>query len=71
MSERLLRLTLVAACAVALAVALAQLRKRHILTDETVQSIEDQLLALDPATRAAVVARLAVDAKTAVSERMH
>ena len=46
------------AAAAALAFAAYQLREKHQEADLTVQNIHDQLDALDPATRAAVVARL-------------
>jgi hypothetical protein len=69
MSQHLLRLTVIAACAVALGAVLVLVRQRRKLADETVQSIEEQVRALDPVTRAVVVARLAADAKAAVTEQ--
>lgn len=60
-STRLIRALLLAAAAAALAVAAAQLREKHHEAKDAVQSIHDQLDALDPATRAAVVARLTSD----------
>jgi hypothetical protein len=44
-----------------LAAAAYQLREKHQEAELTVQNIHDQLDALDPATRAAVVARLTSD----------
>jgi hypothetical protein len=58
---RLIRVLLLAAAAAALAFAAAQLREKHQEAADAVQSIHDQLDALDPATRAAVVARLTSD----------
>jgi hypothetical protein len=60
-STRIIRAALLAAAAVALAFAAAQLREKHQEAEAVVQSIRDQLDALDPATRAAVVARLTSD----------
>jgi hypothetical protein len=60
-STRIIRAVLLAAAAAALAAAAAQLREKHQEAELTVQSIHDQLDALDPATRAAVVARLTSD----------
>jgi hypothetical protein len=61
-AHRTLRAALLAAAAAALVGAAAQLRERRILADQTVADIEDRIAALDPATRAAVVARLTSDA---------
>jgi hypothetical protein len=58
---RILRVTLLAAAAAVLAAAAYQLREKHQEAELTVQNIHDQLDALDPATRAAVVARLTSD----------
>jgi hypothetical protein len=44
-----------------LAFAASQLREKHREAEAVVQNIHDQLDALDPATRAAVVARLTSD----------
>ncbi len=60
-STRFIRVALLAAAAVALAAAAAALRERRHEAEQTVQSIHDQLDALDPPTRAAVVARLTAD----------
>jgi hypothetical protein len=57
-STRIIRAVLLAAAAAALAFAAYQLREKHQEADLAVQNIHDQLDALDPATRAAVVARL-------------
>ncbi len=57
-STRIIRAVLLAAAAAVLAAAAYQLREKHQEADLTVQNIRDQLDALDPATRAAVVARL-------------
>jgi hypothetical protein len=56
-----LRAALLAAAAVALAAAAIQLRGKRHTAELTVESIEAQLDALDPATRAAVIARLGAD----------
>ena len=61
-SARIIREVLLAGAAVALAAAAYLLREKHQESEAAVQSIEDQLDALDPATRAAVVARLTSDA---------
>ena len=60
-STRIIRAALLAAAGVALAFAAYQLREKHLEADAAVQNIQDQLDALDPATRAAVVARLTAD----------
>ena len=60
-SPRIIRVALLVAAAVLLAAAAVQLREKHHLAEETVESIHEQLDALDPATRAAVVARLTSD----------
>ena len=57
-STRTIRAVLLVAAAAILAAAAYQLREKHQEADLTVQDIHDQLGALDPATRAAVVARL-------------
>jgi hypothetical protein len=57
-STRIVRAVLLAAAAAVLAAAAFQLREKHQEADLAVQNIHDQLDALDPATRAAVVARL-------------
>jgi hypothetical protein len=61
-STRIIRAALLlAAAAAALAFAAYQLREKHQVAEAVVQNIHDQLDALDPATRAAVVARLTSD----------
>ncbi len=60
-SARIIRVMLLAGAAIALAAAAYLLREKHQEAEAAVQGIEDQLDALDPATRAAVVARLASD----------
>ena len=52
---------LLAGAAVALAAAAYLLRERYQEAETAVQDIQDQLDALDPATRAAVIARLTSD----------
>ena len=68
-SRKVLRALLLAAAAVLLVVAAAQLRKKKQLVDLTAQQIEDQIAALDPGTRAAVIARLTADAARAGRDR--
>ena len=58
MSKRVIRALLLAAAAAAMAAAAYQLREKHLEADEAVQAIHDQLDALDPVTRTAVIARL-------------
>jgi hypothetical protein len=60
-STQIIRAALLAAAAAVLALAAAQLRSRHQEADLAVQNIHDQLDALDPVTRAAVVAQLSSD----------
>jgi predicted ATPase len=55
LSTRVMRALLLAAAAAALAAAAYQLREKH---QEAEQNIHDQLDALDPVTRAAVIGRL-------------
>jgi ATP/maltotriose-dependent transcriptional regulator MalT len=57
-STRIIRAALLAAAAVALAAAAYLLREKHYEAEAAAENIQDQLDALDPATRAAVVARL-------------
>ena len=58
---RTIRAALLTAAAIVLAAAAYQLRKKRQEDDTAVQDIHDQLDALDPAQRAAVVARLTSD----------
>jgi len=60
-STRIIRALLLVAAAAILAAAAAQLRDKRETAELTVDDIHDQLDALDPATRAAVVARLSSD----------
>ena len=60
-STRMIRAALLAAAAAALVFAAFQLREKHQEAEAAVDTIHDQLDALDPATRAAVVARLTSD----------
>jgi hypothetical protein len=60
-STRIIRAALLVAAAAVLAVAAAQLRGKRHTAEVAVQSIHDQLDALDPVTRAAVVAQLSSD----------
>jgi hypothetical protein len=64
-SRAILGAGLLIAAAVALAVAASQLRQKHNLAVTTVDDIEEQFAALDPVTKAAVVARLSRDVATA------
>ena len=65
----ILRVGLLVAAAVALAIAASQVREKRALALATVDDIEAQLSALDPVTRAAVVARLSTDAAKTVHEK--
>jgi len=60
-SARIIRAVLLVAAAAILAVAAAQLRDKRQTAKLTVEDIHEQLDALDPVTRAAVVARLSSD----------
>ena len=57
----IIRAALLLATAAALAVAAAQLRDKRQTAELTVENIEEQINALDPVTRAAVIARLSSD----------
>ena len=61
LSPRLFRALLLVAAAALVAVAAAQLRDKRQMAELTVENIHAQLDALDPVTRAAVVARLTSD----------
>jgi len=61
MSKRAIRAVLLVAAAAALAAAAYQLREKHQEAELAVQNIHDQLDALDPATRAAVITRLTAE----------
>ena len=60
-STRIIRAALLAAAAAALIAATFLLREKHQEAEAAVQNIQDQLDALDPATRAAVITRLTAD----------
>jgi hypothetical protein len=60
-SPRIIRAALLVATAVVLVVAAAQLRDERQMAEETAEDIRAQLDALDPVTRAAVIARLSSD----------
>jgi len=68
-SRAVLRAGLLVAAAVALAFAATQLREKRALAVATVDDIEAQLAALDPATKAAVIARLSADAAKSVHDK--
>ena len=65
-TRKILRIALLAAAAVALAAAAVELQEKRQVADQTANDIEDQLAALDPVTRAAVVSRLTADAVSEV-----
>jgi hypothetical protein len=65
----LLRVGLLVAAAAALAFAAVSIREKHEIALSTVDDIEAQLAALDPATRAAVIARLSRDAAKVVHDK--
>jgi outer membrane lipopolysaccharide assembly protein LptE/RlpB len=56
-----MRTVLLVAAAAALAAAAYQLREKHQAIELAVKNIHDQLDALDPATRAAVITRLTAE----------
>ena len=60
-STRIIRAVLLVAAAAILAAAAVQLRDKHQTAELTVENIHAQLDALDPVTRAAVIARLSSD----------
>jgi hypothetical protein len=68
-STRIIRAVLLVAAAVVLAVAAVQLRDKRETAELTVDDIHEQLDALDPATRAAVIARLGSDEVQKVRDR--
>jgi hypothetical protein len=70
-TQKIVRVAVLAAAAAALIAAAVELREKRLLTEQTVDEIEDQLTALDPATRAAVVARLASDAANEAKQRLN
>ena len=68
-SKRIIKAVLLAAAAVALAAAAIQLREKRQTAELTVDDIHAQLDALDPVTRAAVIARLSSDEVEKVRNR--
>ena len=60
-SPRTIRVALLVATAVVLLAAAAQLREMRDTAELTADTIQEQLDALDPVTRAAVIARLSSD----------
>ena len=69
--RNVLRVVLLAAAAGLLAVAASVLREKRLTVNATTQQIEDTISALDPTTRAAVIARLTADAGEKVKGRVH
>lgn len=69
-SKKALRAGLLVAAAGLLAMAARVVGAKKLTADMTVQQIEETISALDPATRAAVVARLTVDASKKVKDRL-
>lgn len=59
---------LLVAAVIAIAMEVNRLRERKEVAEQTVDSIHAQLDALDPATRAAVIARLSADEVRAVHD---
>jgi type III secretory pathway lipoprotein EscJ len=70
-SRNILRIVLLVAAAVSLAAAASLLSEKKKIVDVTAQQIEDTISALDPATRAAVIARLTTDAGERVKDRLN
>ena len=68
-STRIIRALLLVAAAAVLAVAAALLRDKRQTAELTVDDIHEQLDALDPATRAAVIAKLSSDEVKKVRDR--
>ena len=68
-STRIIRAVLLVAAAAILAAAAAQLRDKRQTAKLTVENIHEQLDALDPVTRAAVIARLSSDEVKKVRDR--
>jgi hypothetical protein len=71
LSPRIIRAALLVATAVVLAIAAAQLRDKRNVAELTVENIHEQLDALDPVTRAAVIARLSSDEVKKVRDQRH
>jgi hypothetical protein len=70
-SRNTLRIVLLVAAAVSLAAAARLFGEKKKIVDVTTQEIEDTISALDPATRAAVIARLTTDAGERVKDRLN
>ena len=70
-SRRLLRAALLVAAAIALAAAAAELREKRLTAELTADDIQEQLDALDPVSRAAVIARLSSDEVKKVRGHRH
>ena len=62
---------LLVATASAFAFVVVQLRNKHQQVSSVVDDIEGQVAALDPVTRAAVLARLGADSAKVIRERAH
>ena len=71
LSPRIIRAALLAAAAIALAAAAAQLHHKRQAAELTVENIREQLDALDPVTRAAVIGRLSSEEVKKVRSRGH
>lgn len=71
LSPRIIRAVLLVGTAVVLAAAAAQLREKRQTAELTVENIHAQLDALDPVTRAAVIARLTTDEAKKVHAQHH
>jgi len=66
---RIIRVGLLVAAAAILAAAAAQLRDKRKTAELTVENIHEQLDALDPVSRAAVIAKLGSDEVKKVRDR--
>ncbi|MGD0375826.1 MAG: hypothetical protein ABSB01_14725 [Streptosporangiaceae bacterium] len=66
---RILKVVLLAGTAAGIVFAVVKLRRTRELALQTVSDIEAQIDALDPVTRAAVVAKLSADAAKDVKAR--
>jgi len=66
---RIIRVGLLVAAAAILAAAAAQLRDKRKTAELTVDDIHEQLDALDPVSRAAVIAKLSSDEVKKVRDR--
>ncbi len=66
---RIIRVALLVAAAAILAAAAAQLRDKRKTAELTVEDIHEQLDALDPVSRAAVIAKLSSDEVKKVRDR--